>query len=52
VIKYMWTVQGQDLTPDGYRDNLLYKGTSRWQVFKAAVAALRNGMQVTIDREN
>ncbi|AWY09656.1 hypothetical protein SEA_DEREK_29 [Mycobacterium phage Derek] len=45
-----WTIVGEDLTPDGYRDHLLYKGTSRWQAFRAARAALREDMTVTIRR--
>ncbi|AEJ94890.1 hypothetical protein SEA_JEMMNO_28 [Mycobacterium phage Jemmno] len=45
-----WTIVGEDLTPDGYRDHLLYKGTSRWQAFRAVRAALREDMTVTIRR--
>lgn len=45
-----WVVAGRDETPDGYRDHLLYRGTSRWQVFKAVRDALRNDMTVTITR--
>lgn len=45
-----WVVAGDDDTPDGYRDHLLYRGTSRWQAFKAVRAALRDDMRVTITR--
>ncbi|AEK07016.1 hypothetical protein DRAZDYS_28 [Mycobacterium phage Drazdys] len=45
-----WTIVGEDSTPDGYRDHLLYKGTSRWQAFRAVRAALREDMTVTIRR--
>ncbi|QHB37358.1 hypothetical protein I5G58_gp056 [Mycobacterium phage BirdsNest] len=45
-----WIVSGEDQTPDGFRDNLLYRGTSAWQAFKAVRAALREDMRVTIER--
>lgn len=41
-----------DRSPDGYRDNLMYVGTSRWQVFRAVRAGLREGMAVTIERRD
>ncbi len=43
-----YVVEGHDETPDGYRDDLFYKGSSRWQVFKAVRAALKEDMTVTI----
>lgn len=49
-MRALWAVTGDDETPDGYRDHLLYRGTSRWQVFKAVRAALREDMTVTIRR--
>ncbi|URC18158.1 hypothetical protein SEA_ZENTENO07_57 [Mycobacterium phage Zenteno07] len=45
-----WIVSGEDQTPDGYRDNLLYRGTSWWRAFQAVRAALREDMRVTIER--
>jgi hypothetical protein len=50
VAKTGYIVQGRDETPDGYHDFLAYKGTSKWQVFKAIRAALANDMSVTISR--
>lgn len=46
-----WTIEGNDETPDGYRDHLLYRGNSRWQAWKAVRAALREDMTVTIRRK-
>lgn len=46
----MWVVCGVDPAPDGYRDHLLYRGGSVWQVLKAVRAALREGMRVTIEQ--
>jgi len=43
-----YVVSGHDDTPDGYRDDLLYRGYSKWQVFKAIRAALREDMTVTV----
>lgn len=48
MIVHQYVVEGVDPTPDGYRDHLLYKGRSMWQVFKAVRAALREGMDVTV----
>ena len=45
-----YVVTGDDETPDGYRDHLLYRGTSKWQVFKAVRDALREDMMVTMRR--
>lgn len=45
-----YVVEGHDETPDGYRDDLLYKGSSPWQVFKAIRAGLKEDMTITIKR--
>lgn len=47
---HRWTVEGNDPTPDGYRDHLLYRGDSLWQAWKAYRAARREGMGVTVTR--
>ena len=46
--KVTWIVAGDDETPDGYRDHLLYEGTSWWGAFRAILAARREGMKVTV----
>jgi hypothetical protein len=48
-MKLLYVVSGTDATPDGYRDNLLYRGRSWWQAFKAVRAALREDMDVTVE---
>ena len=45
-----WRVDGRDMTPDGYHDQLLYEGGSIWQAWKAYRAARSNDMQVFITR--
>lgn len=45
-----WRVDGRDITPEGYRDDLLYLGDSAWQAFKAWRAARREGMEVSLTR--
>ncbi|AGT12950.1 hypothetical protein KAYACHO_46 [Mycobacterium phage KayaCho] len=45
-----WRVEGRDMTPDGYHDQLLYEGDSVLAVWRAYRAARRNEMQVCITR--
>lgn len=45
-----WRVDGRDTTPDGFRDNLLYLGDSRWEAWRAWRAARREGMEVSVTR--
>jgi hypothetical protein len=49
-VKTGYKISGHDNTPDGYRDDALYVGTSRWQAYKAVRAALKEDMTVTITR--
>jgi hypothetical protein len=41
-------VEGKDLTPDGYRDYLLWEGKSWWQAFRAVRAGLKESQTVTV----
>ena len=44
----VWLVEGEDPTPDGYHDVLLYEGESWWSAFRAIRAAKRNDMVVHV----
>ncbi|MBV9869116.1 MAG: hypothetical protein JO214_00595 [Frankiaceae bacterium] len=46
-----WRVEGTDDTPDGYHDQLLYEGSSVWQVWRAYRDARANQMTVRITRQ-
>lgn len=45
-----WRVDGRDMTPDGYHDQLLYEGDSLREVWRAYRNARHNEMQVFITR--
>ncbi|AHJ88346.1 hypothetical protein Jolie1_047 [Mycobacterium phage Julie1] len=45
-----WRVEGRDMTPDGYHDQLLYEGNSVREVWRAYRSARRNEMQVCVTR--
>lgn len=45
-----WRVDGRDMTPDGYRDHVLYMGNSLRWAWAAWRAARREGMEVTLTR--
>lgn len=47
---WQYVVMGEDETPDGYRDHLLYGGSSLWQVIKSIYVALKQDMVVTLFR--
>lgn len=48
MIRPRWIkVEGKDETPDGYRDYVLWEGTSLWQAWRAVRAGLKESQTVT-----
>lgn len=48
-----WRVHGQDTTPDGYHDEVLYEGNSAWKAWRAYLDARgQEGMKISILRRS